>query len=114
MSYPHVAQIYRCATTFSGGAETISNPTVVYSTFRCLIEPLPGWRQQSILGDFGGKKFKLSWAGTEELIEGDELRWNGRRFVVSPETDDRYRPSDSTTIEGFQTAILTEEVVLRG
>lgn len=111
-TFYHTAAVYRESTTVANQAETFAGYSLVTSTLACLIEPMPAWRQATILGDISGGKFCVSW-GTDALQDGDRIVWNSRKFTLQLNADDRYRPSGSG-VPAYQTGTLVEEVAYRG
>lgn len=112
MNFFHTAQALRESTSIASGVETYQGWTSVYASFACLVEPMPAFRQVTFFGVVSGGVFCVTW-GDETLHEGDRIVWNGRTFTLKLSVDDRYRGTD-TSIEPYQTGVLTEDVLSRG
>lgn len=111
MRFLHTAQVLRERHAVASGAETYNGFAQVFPALRCLIEPMPAWRQATAIGIVGGRVFCVTWAN-EALREGDRVVWQGRTFKLALNSDDRYR--GQSAIPAYQTGTLTEDVVSRG
>lgn len=107
MNLPHRASVKRPSVSIADHEETQGAWTEVYSSLRCLLEPMPAWRQATILGDIGGGRFSFTW-GSETLQEGDRVTVTSRVFEFKKEFEDVWRPAHETSIEPFQTGVLEE------
>lgn len=107
---PHTAVVKRINPTLASGDESQGAWTTVQASLACLVEPMGAWRQATILGQVGGRRYVISW-GSEVLREGDRVEVLGRRFTLELEADDQHRTAGATTIPGYQTGRLEEDPV---
>lgn len=110
-NFIHTAVVSREGATISSGQTVFGGFSQVFAALKCLIEPLPAWRQVSVIGLFGGRAFSVTW-GNESLREGDRFLWNGRTFTFKLNADDQYRGDSG--VPPYQTGMLLEDTIPRG
>lgn len=108
----HTASVQRESRTIEDTANVFNGYAQVIATLRCLVEPMGAARQAIIFGNITQGKFHISW-GTETLLDGDLVTWQGRVYRFQPDRDDRYR-SGGTRVFAFQTGMLEEQINYRG
>lgn len=104
-----MAEVQRRITAVAGKVETSTGFETIFCKLQCLIEPMGAYRKVTLLGTSGGRRFHISWEGGEDLRDGDRVLWQGRKFRLEYDADDRYRSGG--VVGPYQTGILHEEAV---
>lgn len=110
VNWPHTAVVKRLNSDIEDGEETFSPHTTIHASLDCLVEPLDGYRAQTVFGNFGGRKYLVSW-GTEVILPEDRFEIFSMVLTYYPNDDDQYRPTDETGIEPYQTGYLVEDAM---
>ena len=96
-TYIHSVDVKRATTpTPSGGGLT-----TVFFAVSCLIEPIATRTRDSFIGRIAAARFHMTW-GSEAIIPGDTIVFNGASYVIQEVIADTLRPDTP-----YQVGILT-------
>ena len=101
-------QVQRRGSSVSSKVEVPTGFATVYASVTYLeIAPVKAWTKATLLGVAGGKVYKISWEGGEEIRTGDRVVWKGRNYQFTYDQDDQDR--EGGIVSAYQTGFLTEE-----
>lgn len=109
LDFPHTAAVARESRSVASQATAFAGLSTVYATLSCLVEPMGAWRQQTMLGEFAGLTWHFTW-GSEVLYDGDRVTWDGKVYVLRLHANDQFRGTTNTSIPGYQTGFIEEEI----
>jgi hypothetical protein len=109
LDYPHTAVVEREGRSVATQSTSFPGLSVVYASMACLVEPMAAWRQQTLLGEFAGLTWHITW-GAEVLYDGDRVTWEGKTYVLRLHSNDQFRGVTTTTIPPYQTGFIEEEI----
>lgn len=80
--YRHKMDVSRMVRTTNAttGIET-PTPTVMFTAVRCLVEPLPNARIETLLGRSITARLQVTW-GTADVREGDTITFQAKKYVL--------------------------------
>lgn len=107
----HTASVKRESRTQATYESSFTAYATFAATVRCLVEPMGTYRQATILGNIAQGRFHFTW-GSEALLDGDQITWNGKIYRLSLGSNDQFRTVGSRMI-GYQTGTIEEEITYR-
>lgn len=91
MKFPHKVKVSRVLDTVVDRDLSDPDEVEVYSSMRCLVEPLSAERKGSLIGVYERTKFLISYPSSFKVQPGDFVAFDGNRYILTDIREDSFR-----------------------